>query len=285
MDVRTRRAVPVLLLVALLALAGCTNSSGNDSSSSSAEGVSNAQEGRPAAPAATPGTATSLGVPGRAVVYTGEMSLTTRDVSGVAGRVIAAVTASGGYVANDERSAGDRPTARLTLKVPSPKFTRTVDAVARLGTEASRKLGTDDRQVATIDLDSQIASQRASVNRIRALLNRASSLDDLSRIESELTTRESALATSEANRRTLADEVSYSTLAVNLAMPTGVVKPKPRTQPERGLLVGLRHGWHAFVVTLRAVLTVVGALLPFAVLAALVGAPVWWYLRRRRAAA
>jgi hypothetical protein len=62
-----------------------------------------------------------------------------------------------------------------------------------------------------------------------------------------------------------------------------VVTPTP--VPETGFIAGLKSGWHAFTVFGVGLLTVVGALLPFLALLALVGAPVVWLLRRRRGTA
>jgi hypothetical protein len=50
-----------------------------------------------------------------------------------------------------------------------------------------------------------------------------------------------------------------------------------------GFLAGLRNGWAAFTGSVSVLLTVLGAVLPFAVLAAVIGVPVWLWLRRRRA--
>jgi hypothetical protein len=52
-----------------------------------------------------------------------------------------------------------------------------------------------------------------------------------------------------------------------------------------GFAAGLAAGWHGMQDLLRTVLTVLGALLPFAALLLLLGAPVLLLRRRRRAQA
>jgi uncharacterized protein DUF4349 len=54
------------------------------------------------------------------------------------------------------------------------------------------------------------------------------------------------------------------------------------THEARGFLVGLENGWHALGATTVAALTALGAVLPFGILIALFGVPVWWVVRRRR---
>ncbi|EXG80929.1 DUF4349 domain-containing protein [Cryptosporangium arvum] len=288
MDVRHRRRLPALaaVLLAGLLLAGC--------SSSADDGDSSSESGRPqaaSAPRSAPdqrsgGTGTGptqLGTASRPLVYTGTMAVTAGNVPDAARKAIAAAVAAGGYVAADERSVtgpDDDISATLTLKVPSTKFTGTIDALAKLGTETSRNLGTEDQQTASIDIDARIAAQRASVNRVRALLQRATTITELTTIERELTTRESELATSEATKRSLRDQVSYSTITLSLAEPSAPPKPEPKQ--ERGLLVGLENGWSAFVTSVVVLLTIVGWLAPFLIGFAIVGVPIWWALRRYR---
>jgi hypothetical protein len=230
---------------------------------------------------AQPGTVTTLGRAGRALVYTGTLSLTAKDVPATASKAIQTALAAGGYVSADSRrGVADQLTVSLTLRVPSARFTSTIDALAALGKERSRQLGTEDLEEASIDLNARITAQRASVNRVRALLGRANSITELATIERELTTRETELATSEASRRTITDRVAYSTITLELVEPNRPPKaaPKKRTGPA----AGLENGWNALVVTVVVLLTVLGWLAPFAVAAALVGVPIWWAIRRFR---
>jgi hypothetical protein len=52
---------------------------------------------------------------------------------------------------------------------------------------------------------------------------------------------------------------------------------------DTGFLAGLAGGWHAFTASVLVLLTALGAVLPFALAALVVGLPVWWGVRRRRA--
>lgn len=276
-----------LVLLVGLALAGCSGSDSDRESTS---------DGSDAAPAAAPAqedaetqaaapeqdtARTQLGIRNRALVYTGELQITAKDPTATSSQAIQVTLAAGGWVAGDTREGGpDHPEATLTLRVPSNRFTSTVDALARLGTEESRRLGTEDLQTTTIDVDARIASQRASVNRVRALLARATSISELTAIERELTTREAELASTEASRRTTNDRVAYSTITVRVGAPSPPPKPEPKT--ERGLWVGLRNGWSALVATVTVGLTVLGWLAPFVAGIALIGGPIWWAVLRSR---
>ena len=129
-----------------------------------------------------------------------------------------------------------------------------------------------------VDLESRIASLRASVDRVRALLGEAGTVDQLAVVEGELTGRETELEALLGQQRVLADQVALGTLTVHLSEDA----PPAPAEGAPGFRDGLRRGWVAFVDGGRAVLAASGFLLPFAVPAVPAGLAVRWWLRRRR---
>jgi hypothetical protein len=116
---------------------------------------------------------------------------------------------------------------------------------------------------------------------MQELLKRAGSVAEIAQVETELTKREADLESLLAQQKVLAQRVAQSPITVTLTR-VAVVEPAP--VPETGFIAGLKAGWHALKVFGVALLTVVGALLPFLVVLALITAPVVWLVRRRRAA-
>ena len=49
-------------------------------------------------------------------------------------------------------------------------------------------------------------------------------------------------------------------------------------------LGGLKSGWNTFVAVVKVAAAVLGFLVPFLIVAALVGVPLMWWLRRRKRA-
>ena len=98
-------------------------------------------------------------------------------------------------------------------------------------------------------------------------------------VESELTRRQADLESLEARLAALSDQSTLATLTVSLSP----VLTAPATPVAPGAFVdGLRGGWQAMLASVAVALRVLGALLPFGVLAALVGVPVAAIMRRRR---
>jgi hypothetical protein len=292
----------VAAVVAVGLLAGCGGASGGSSSSSggvrdsggvAVGGVAKAPGLAPAgntgntgsqdSEAAKPATNAAAAdlVDSRRLVLTANLDLAVADVFQTAGKVRAIATGAGGYVGDEHTQAaapGVGAESTLTLRVPSAQLSAVTDRVAALGTVETRGENSDDVTQQSVDVTSRLATQRASVARVRALLAQATKISDVVLIEGELSDRESALESLEAQLKSLNDSVDLATLAVTLA-PHGVKKAVPAGT---GFVSGLHRGWDAFVGALVVALTVFGALLPFAVVLVALGIPVLVLWRRRR---
>lgn len=304
-----RRRTAVLLftlgIAATAALAGCGSSSRSSAGNAAPAGApvqdnnAHAEDLKAAPPGAVPAPAQGgvaqapggapAGKPNlpaatgqRSVIYTGSITVRVDDVNAKAAQLTSLTVVAGGLIGGDERQMNDgKSTATLTLRIPAAKFTGTLDEIGKLGTEQNRKVSTQDVTATVIDVAARIQSQQASVDRVRALLARAQSISDITSVESELARREADLEALQAQQRNLADLTALSTIAVTLLGPDAAEPEKPKPA-ETGFLAGLKDGWKAFTASVNVVLTVLGAVLPFAVL---IGGPVWlvWFwLRRRR---
>ncbi len=298
----TRRRTALYLTVGLAltaALAGCSSSSGSSGSNTTARDAAPAaappqqenNDALKAAPGAAPaqgGGGAAAGKPDlpagsgqRSIVYTGSITVRVKDVTAQASELTSLAIGAGGIVSGDERQMDSgHSTATITVRVPAAQFTDVLNRIGKLGDEQTRKVSTEDVTAQVIDLDARIQSQQASVDRVRALLARAQSIGDITAIESELAKRESDLESMQAQQRNLADLTALSTIAVSLLGPDAAAPPAPKPA-ETGFWAGLKAGWKAFTASVGVVLTILGAVLPFAIA---IGVPVWlvvWYLRRR----
>jgi hypothetical protein len=272
-----------------------TGSAGAGSAGASSEAAGSAQGGATAAAPApelgkriappTPGPGdpsqpvdVSGAAPDRAVVRAARLELAVGDVAAVSGRLRALVAGVGGFVAGEQSL--DR-SANFTLRIPAPRLDEVIGQLAGAGRVTVRSEQTDDVTDQVTDLDGRLASQRAGVTRIRALLEKANSVGDVVMIESELTQREADLESLQRRLAAVSGRVAMSTLTVSL---TPI--PAPDAQPGHdGFLAGLAAGWRAFLAAAGTAATVLGAVLPFLVLGALlagVGLAARRALARRR---
>lgn len=282
---RTRWAAgPVL---AALLLTGCT-SGGDDASSDTAApasavgGTADEAVGAPGAGADRPAdTTVALGrvaAATAAVVRTGAMEVVVDDVAAAADEAARLVRGAQGEVEGDERARDGGPErAVLRLRVPPAAFDATVGRLAALGEERSRRLGSEDVIEQVVDLQSRLATQRASVERVRALLAEADTLGEVVTVEAELTRRTADLESLQARSSALAARVDLGTLELRLTAADDA--PAAAGGP-LGFRDGLREGWDALRAVGRAVGVTAGALLPWSPVLLVAGALVWRSRRR-----
>ncbi len=259
--VRGTAAILVVLVTGLV-LAGCGGASEEAADSGVAEEPARTgQQGGPGGGAADRAGALKVGVPDRAVIHTGRLELEVKDVTDASDAAVRIAEGIEGYVGKDSRDvSGESARAVLTLRIPAASFQTGIRRLATLGREVEREITAEDVSEAVVDLDTRIATMRASVKRTRALLDRAQSISDISAVERELSTREAELASLESRRRNLGNQVSYSTITVTL-VASGTAAPP--SQPKIGFGTGLAAGWDAFTLSVKVLLTVLGAILPF----------------------
>lgn len=293
----------VAVLVAV-GLAGCSDSADNAGSTAAQPargelaqpavgGVGAPQTDRDQAAPEAPQAATGKDAPAKApadlrvdqrsIVYTGSITVRVDNVDEAAAKAAAIVTGAGGFVGADKRSsgAGDAQ-ATLELRVPAAKFAGVVEQLEKVtpGAKAEqRAIDTQDVTEETIDLDARIGTQQARVDSGRRLLAQAKSLSDLVMLETELAKREADLASLEAKKRRLADLTALSTITAVLLDRNAAV---PAPEEPTGFLGGLAAGWNALVASLKVLLTVLGALLPWALALGVPAFGLWWLLRRTR---
>ena len=303
---RSRVKVLTAAVGATLLLAGCSGGTTAASAGSSSQdrGVVAPQpaagaKGEGDAPAGTrvdAAAADPASLGGRRQVRTADLGLQVDDLRVAAAQVRALATAAKGYVQAEKTSTDPVPVplpadadrgvstpqpsgqSVLTVRVPEPGLDRLMDQVALLGDQVSRGQSSDDVTDRFVDVASRLRTQRASVARVRVLLDRATTIGQVVQVESELTRRQADLESLEARLAALTDQSTLATLTVSLSP----VRAAAKTQVAPGAFVeGLRGGWQAMLASVAVALRVLGALLPFAVLAALVGVPVMVLMRRR----
>lgn len=260
----TRSLGTAVAAVALAVLVGCSSPSGSDSQNSNGGGTASVPE--PAAPGDPEGAhagATDADAE-RQIVTTATASVAVKDPRDGAQQVSELAEAAGGRVDERSEQAGsgkdglEGAAADLVVRVPADALTGVLADLEGLGDVASVSVSRSDVTTTAIDLDARISALQTSVTRLQSLMDGAATTEAL-----------------------LADQVELSTLRVHL-QPFGV---SPAGGPD-GFLDGLGTGWRALVSALSAAVVVLGVLLPWMVVAALVATAVLVPIRlaRRRSA-
>lgn len=188
----------------------------------------------------------------------------------------------GGYVPLEDPSKVSATTyGEITLSVPTAKLDTVMAELGKLGTVIRSESSSEEVGKQIVDTQSRLETMRESVNRVRALMTKATDLTQIVNLEAEVSRRQADLESLEAQLAALKNSVARSPIQISLTTESNVIAA-PKEAEDTGFMAGLVGGWEAFTSSVRVVLTIVGALVPFAAAGAIVGVPLWMAWRRRR---
>jgi hypothetical protein len=312
---RTRFGVAGAVAVAAmlggaLFLAGCSSSASGSAASSgamkealpagaaqapsampTAAAGSFAAEGRSAGlPSGGGGAVTTAQLaPGSDIIYNAQLTVRAQNVNSATSRATQIAEGIGGYVSNENNSSNpdhpSRATATITLKIPVVSYASTLSELATsLGTQLSLQQQAQDVTEQVADVNSQVTSFEAAIAQLRALLSHAGSVNDLLNVQNQINQEETQLESLEAQQRALSHETTYATVTVTILGPKA--KPPvhhPKAPPSLG--GGWKAGWRGLRIAVDWTLAFLGAVAPFAVVAAVIAFVILrgrrWLLRRR----
>ncbi|GAB7006876.1 DUF4349 domain-containing protein [Nocardioides sp. AN3] len=307
----TKVRVAAAIAVPLLALAACSSGSSGESAGSSDASSRSVAKGAPpggsaadlsggatavegaAAPATgstSNGKASSDAAAGQpdieqpAIISTGSIALTAKDVARARSEVQQVADSYRGMVSDEETSTADdgrMGQARMVLRIPAASFAQAMADLEKVAHLVDSSTTSDDVSTQVIDVDERVKAARASIDRIRLLLSRAEKIGDIMAIESELSSREADLNSLLRQQAHLQDQTALSTITVSIERPPLAAKTR-HVSHATGFAAGLSAGWDALRGFATGVAVVVGAVLPWIPVALLIGIPVWLVLRRSR---
>ncbi|MFE9727872.1 DUF4349 domain-containing protein [Streptomyces sp. NPDC005794] len=288
---RTRASAAAALLAMLLATGAC-----GASSDSGGQGLNSASDEKAAAPAAAGAGAggksaakpadgaSSAPRPGSTVavhvIRTAGLTIEVKSVPKAVAAARDAAEGAGGIVADEttERVDDSHDMSHLVLRVPQARYDEVLRSLAGSGKLLSRTSDAKDVTGEVVDVESRIATQRASVARVRDLMDKAEKLTDVVTLEGELSSRQSDLESLLAQQASLEDRTSLATITLDLSEP--YEEGEDPGEEDTGFLDALGGGWDAFVTMLRWIAVAFGATAPFLVAAAVL-VLLWRRLRGR----
>ncbi len=285
---------PVILastavLAGCLLLSACGAASPSNTAASAPAASRAGHGGSEFGPANTaPGSPASRSVAARLapgsedIIYTASLTVRSANAMATANRVIAIVSAAGGYTSSEHAVAGrSGGTVSLQVKVPVSAYAAVLAELSSpaLGTQVALTQQATDATQEVADVTSLVSSQQAAITALQGLLRRAGSISALLQVQQQISSDESALESLQAQQRALDRETSYATITMTLLSPSHRA-PVRKHPASHGFLAGLAAGWRALRHALGWLLTALGAVLPFLIVVAIVAGV--GYAGRRR---
>ncbi|MFD7296188.1 DUF4349 domain-containing protein [Streptomyces sp. NPDC059897] len=289
-------ALPVAALFALaLALTGCSGAGGDDGGSKSSsydkDVAAPNEAGAGGGKSSSDGKSSSSSgqqakkppkLTGVHIIRTAHLSVRVKDVPDALDRARTAAENAGGMIGDEttDRDSHGHERSRVTLRVPQESYAEVLDQISGGGRLLERNVTAKDVTDQVVDVDSRIKSQRASVARVRELMDRAVKLSDVVTLEGELGTRQSELEALLAQQDSLKNRTSLATITLRLTETPPPAPAKHKDDP--GILDALSGGWNAFTTGLKWIGMALAATLPFAAVLALLAFLTTRFVRSRR---
>lgn len=247
--------------------------------------VPQAQESQPAADADGKTITSNVKVTQqiRSIIYVSSMTVQAKDVTAAAEKAKQIVTGAGGYLSNEKSSSPDSGSSSATLefKIPPDRYPAVLASLGKdLGKRLTLNQGTQDVTQQVADVDSRVKSAQRQLDTLRSIMTKAKTIGQVLEVEREISSRQAELESLQAQQKELAAQVGMATLTLQLVGPE-VVVPEPSEEPA-GFLGGLKAGWDSLLSFLQVAATVIGALLPWLLIAAPVVALMIFIVRRSR---
>lgn len=280
----TRTALAAVGIILAITLGGCGAATGGMSSAPAADRQVMPGEAPVAgrAPAATKEVlpADVVDPAARKIARTATMTVTVTDVAQAAEKLRLIALSHGGLITG-ENIVDTEFTSKystITLSVAADQLDAALKDVAGVGKVKVRAVMSSDVTTKVADVDARVKTMRESIARLQALMSRAGTVGEIASIESELTRRQADLESLLAQQASLAHQVQMAPITVTLLTDR---QAPPSDNP---FLNGLKAGLEAFLGSISFLLTLVGGLLPFALVGALIFVPLWRWRKARRGA-
>jgi hypothetical protein len=157
------------------------------------------------------------------IITTGTLSLVVHEsaLGHVVAELQAIATSLGGYVSTSNVAlAGSSRGGTVVLGVPAGEFQKAVSEAESLGTLKHLSTSATDVTGQVADLSAQVSALEAARTQLEALFARAGTIQALLSVQNEITSVQSQIQQLQAQQRVLANEISFSSLTVALAMPS-----------------------------------------------------------------
>ncbi|WP_199547662.1 DUF4349 domain-containing protein [Streptomyces sp. N35] len=198
------------------------------------------------------------------IIRTATLRVRVENVPSALDKVRTAAADAGGIVGSEttDRDGKGKERSRIVLRVPQEQYGKVIEALEGTGKVLERSDKAEDVTEQVVDVDSRIKTQKASVARIRELMDQATKLSDVVTLEGELSTRQADLEALLAQQASLKDRTSLATITLHLN-ETGE-KPEPKEDDDPGFLDALSGGWNSLVNVAKWIVIVVLAIAPWA---------------------
>ena len=205
----------------------------------------------------------------RKIIYTASLELEATDFDAARTALMDAVEAQGGYLEHSSQNGSAEDQNRslsCTARVPAENYRAFLEAAAKAGSQRYLSEDANDITAGYVDVQARLAALENQRDRLNALAATAETTADLLEIESQLSDVQYEIESYTRQLRAMDDQVSYSTVDINLYEVATLTPVTPVTFGEKiGRAFG--DGWEVFVDCIQGLVLAVVYMWPLVILA------------------
>jgi archaellum component FlaC len=139
---------------------------------------------------------------------------------------------------NQPKDEFARHTAAIQLRVPQNALDSTLAKLAKLGSVKSRNITAEEVGDRIIDFQAQLSNLRRAETNLQKIMDKAGSVRDTLSVSQELSNVRESIERIDAQLKSLQNQVSYSTISLNLEAATS------SKNPQRGFGLQVQETWN-----------------------------------------
>lgn len=146
----------------------------------------------------------------------------------------------------------------LKIRVPADNFEKLISSIESGSDEIkSKSIQARDITEEYVDIETRLANKREYLKRYKDLLSKATSVKDILAIEENIRILQEEIESKEGRLKYLSDQVSFSTLEINLYKDKEFVyKPQPKDKFSERVKKSLSNGWTSVVDFVLWIITI-----------------------------
>jgi hypothetical protein len=227
---------------------------------------------------------------GRKVIYQANLVMKVTEFTAAEEQLTNLIHLNGAFVLqfSDSRNA-DEIGATYVIKVPSEGFSPFLEKLQKIKSlKFEREVQGSDVTEEFVDLEARLKAKQTVETRLLAFMDKAKDSDALVKFSGELARVQEEIEQIKGRMRYLDQNVSFSTINLRLYQVSGVKPLVEEENKNKGFAERISDALSGSTTVLRqfgeGLLIVVATMLPVLIVLSIIGIPIYFLLRKRRAA-
>jgi hypothetical protein len=184
------------------------------------------------------------------IIKDGTITVTTNDIAASKKNIDELLKKLNGYYETEDLHNNDQSISYdLKIRVPADNFEKLISTIENGKDELTGKsIQARDVTEEFVDITTRLANKREYLKRYKELLSRASTVKDILEIEENIRVIEEEIESKEGRLKYLNDQVSFSTLNLNLYKEKEYIyKPQEQDKFSERIKNSISEGWTSIV--------------------------------------